>query len=334
MSADSKREVVVVTGASSGVGRAIAHAFAKRGAQIGLAREGRAWSRGRAPRGRVRSAARRSCCRPTSPTTRRSRRPPWPSRQRFGPIDVWVNDAMATVFAPFLTGGTGGVQARDRGHLPRHRVRHDGGACADGAARPRHRRAGRLGARLPRNPAAIGLLRREVRDPRVHRFGAHRADARPQPRLDHDGAVAGRQHAPVQLVPHEAAGPPAAGAADLPARGPGRGGLLGSAPSPPRARRRRQRGQGDLREQALAALRRLVPGAHRLRIAADRGHAGRTAGPTTSSSRCPRRPRRTACSTARRTPAATSSGRTPTGRSSPGRSPGVAAAAARRRALR
>ena len=45
---------------------------------------------------------RRSCCRPTLPTTSRSRPPPRRSRTTFGPIDVWVNDAMATVFAPFL----------------------------------------------------------------------------------------------------------------------------------------------------------------------------------------------------------------------------------------
>ncbi len=32
----SKKQVVVVTGASAGLGRAIAHAFAKRGAHIGL----------------------------------------------------------------------------------------------------------------------------------------------------------------------------------------------------------------------------------------------------------------------------------------------------------
>ena len=49
--------------------------------------------------------------------------------ERFGPIDVWVNDAMATVFAPFLEVDAGGVPARDRSHLPRHGVRHDGGAA-------------------------------------------------------------------------------------------------------------------------------------------------------------------------------------------------------------
>ena len=97
----------------------------------------------------------------------------------FGPIDVWVNDAMATVFAPFANvepeefkratevtylGTVYGTMAALRRMVPRDH----------GTDRP-----GRLGARLPGDPAAVGLLRRQVRDPRLHRLGAHRADARP-----------------------------------------------------------------------------------------------------------------------------------------------------------
>ena len=37
----NKREVVVITGASAGVGRATAQAFAKRGARIGLIARGK-----------------------------------------------------------------------------------------------------------------------------------------------------------------------------------------------------------------------------------------------------------------------------------------------------
>ena len=40
MSKQRKPEVVVVTGSSGGIGRAIAHAFAKRGAHIGLLARG------------------------------------------------------------------------------------------------------------------------------------------------------------------------------------------------------------------------------------------------------------------------------------------------------
>ena len=38
---DKKPQVVVVTGSSGGVGRAVAHAFAKRGARIGLLARGK-----------------------------------------------------------------------------------------------------------------------------------------------------------------------------------------------------------------------------------------------------------------------------------------------------
>ena len=240
MSADSKPEVVVVTGASGGVGRAVAHAFAKRGAQIGLLARGEPGLEG--ARREVESLGGAALVLPTDVADHAQVEAAAEAvEQRFGPIDVWVNDAMATVFAPFLK-----VEPEEFKRATE--VTYLGtvyGTMAAltrmVAAQPRHRRPGRLGARLPRDPAAIGLLRREVRDPRLHRLGADRADARPQPRLDHDGAAARRQHAAVQLVPHEAAGPPAAGAADLPARGPRRGGLLGRAPSPARARRRRQR---------------------------------------------------------------------------------------------
>ena len=129
------------------------------------------------------------------------------------------------------------------------------GAQADDGARPRHRRPGRLRARLPGDPASVGLLRRQVR----------RSADSPTPfapsccmtaaeRLDHDGPAAGGEHAPVQLVPDEAAQPPAAGAADLPARGARGGRLLGGPPPPTRARRWRQRGQGDLRQPTLPRL--------------------------------------------------------------------------------
>jgi NAD(P)-dependent dehydrogenase (short-subunit alcohol dehydrogenase family) len=91
----------VVTGASAGVGRAIAHAFAKRGARIGLLARGHEGL----------EAARREVCEfggeaiaiPTDVAdSEQVERAAAQTEQAFGPIDVWVNDAMATVFAEFL----------------------------------------------------------------------------------------------------------------------------------------------------------------------------------------------------------------------------------------
>ena len=96
MAAARRGEVVVITGASAGVGRATAEAFARRGARIGLIARGRArLEAARATSSRW--AARRWCCRPTSPTPRRSRRRRPGVERELGPIDVWVNNAMASV---------------------------------------------------------------------------------------------------------------------------------------------------------------------------------------------------------------------------------------------
>ncbi|MGE0789423.1 MAG: SDR family oxidoreductase [Sandaracinaceae bacterium] len=95
----ARRPVAVVTGASAGVGRAIAHVLARRGYAIGLLARGRerldaALAEVRAEggdgiavptdvavHGEVRAAARRV-------------------EEELGPIDVWINDAMVTILAP------------------------------------------------------------------------------------------------------------------------------------------------------------------------------------------------------------------------------------------
>ncbi len=94
-------EVVVVTGASGGVGRAVAHAFARRGAQVGLLARGEHGLEG--ARAEVESFGGKALVLPTDVADHEQVEAAAEAvEERFGPIDVWVNDAMATVFAPFL----------------------------------------------------------------------------------------------------------------------------------------------------------------------------------------------------------------------------------------
>jgi NAD(P)-dependent dehydrogenase (short-subunit alcohol dehydrogenase family) len=97
----SNPEIVVVTGASGGVGRAIAHAFAKRGAYIGLVARGEPGLTD--AQEEVASFGGKAIVLPTDVADQAQVEAAAEAVEReFGPIDVWVNDAMATVFAPFL----------------------------------------------------------------------------------------------------------------------------------------------------------------------------------------------------------------------------------------
>jgi NAD(P)-dependent dehydrogenase (short-subunit alcohol dehydrogenase family) len=92
-------EVVVVTGASAGVGRATVQAFARRGASIGLlarSREGL-----EAARREVESLGGKALIIPTDVADPEQLEAAAAAiEETFGPIDIWVNNAMVSVFSP------------------------------------------------------------------------------------------------------------------------------------------------------------------------------------------------------------------------------------------
>ena len=184
------KQIVVVTGASGGVGRATAHAFAKRGASVGLLARGAEGLEAAAAE--VESFGGTGFAVPTDVADPDQVEAAAKAvEERFGPIDVWVNDAMATIFAPFAE-----ITAAEFTRATQ--VTYLGTVYGTMAAlkrmvptKPWHGRTGRLRTRLSRHPLTVGLLRRKVRDPGLHRLGAHRAAPQQEPRLDIDGAASG-----------------------------------------------------------------------------------------------------------------------------------------------
>jgi NADP-dependent 3-hydroxy acid dehydrogenase YdfG len=218
--------VVVVTGASAGIGRATAFAFAERGYAVGLIARGRE---------RLESAER---------TIKSMGLPAFPVQAdvadaatvdkaadlieaEMGPIELWVNNAMATVFGPVWSltpeeirrvtevtylGQVHGTLSALRRMRPR-----DHGTIVQVGSALSYRSIPLQSAyclELPLHSAAIGLLRGESRNPRLHGFAAQRTRARGQRRPPHHGATAGRQHAAIRLGAQPPSAPAATGPPD------------------------------------------------------------------------------------------------------------------------
>jgi len=96
---NKKPEVVVITGASAGVGRATARYFARRGAHIGLLARGADGLEG--ARREVEAAGGRALAlRADVSSAMQVEEAAAAVEQHFGPIDVWINNAMVSVFSP------------------------------------------------------------------------------------------------------------------------------------------------------------------------------------------------------------------------------------------
>jgi short-subunit dehydrogenase len=93
------REVVVITGASAGVGRAVVREFARRGAWIGLLARGADGLD--AARTEVEHAGGRALALPADVADADAVEAAASAvEQTLGPIDIWINNAMVSVFSP------------------------------------------------------------------------------------------------------------------------------------------------------------------------------------------------------------------------------------------
>jgi NAD(P)-dependent dehydrogenase (short-subunit alcohol dehydrogenase family) len=99
--AAAQSPVVAITGASSGVGRATARAFADRGAAVGLLARGREGLEATVAEARARGARALAVSTDVGDPDAVERAAE-AIEDELGPIDVWVNNAMVSVFAPVI----------------------------------------------------------------------------------------------------------------------------------------------------------------------------------------------------------------------------------------
>jgi NADP-dependent 3-hydroxy acid dehydrogenase YdfG len=96
---NNKPKVVVITGASAGVGRATVRRFARDGARIALLARGLDGLE--AAREEVEAAGGRALALPLDVAdAKRVEAAAETIESEFGPIDIWINDAMTSVFSP------------------------------------------------------------------------------------------------------------------------------------------------------------------------------------------------------------------------------------------
>lgn len=97
----SRRRVVVITGASAGIGRAIAQEFGRNGWRVALLARGEDGLQ--AARAEVERLGGEALCCPADVSDEAQVEAAADRVEAmWGPIDVWVNNAMATIFAPLL----------------------------------------------------------------------------------------------------------------------------------------------------------------------------------------------------------------------------------------
>lgn len=243
-----KNEVVVITGASAGLGRAAAREFGRHGAKVGLIARGIDGLE--AAKREIESVGGRALVLPLDVGDANALEKAAASvEQEFGPIDIWVNNAMASVFSPVkemqaeeykrvtevtYLGLVYGTLAALKRMLPRDR-----GIIVQVGSALVYRSIPLQSAYCAAKHAIAGFtdsLRCELLHEKKQSSG-------------HDGPDARFEHAPIWMgqKPPEAQG--AACPADLPTGGRCKGHLLGGTPQPTRGVCRLAYGRGDCREQ-------------------------------------------------------------------------------------
>ena len=261
--------VIAVTGASAGVGRAVVHRFALNGARLGLIARGQ--ERLEAAAAEVERLGGEALVLPLDVADYDAVEAAAAQiEERFGPLDVWVNNAMATVFAPVsritpdefrratevtYLGYVWGTLAALRRMLPRDR-----GTIVQVGSALTYRSIPLQAPYCAAKHAVHGFT------PVAADGAAPRGIERPRER----GAAARPQHPAVRVGEGEAAAASAARAADLPARGRGEGDRACRQARAAGDPRRLADGEGRLRRADRAGPARPLPGADGLRLAADR----------------------------------------------------------------
>ncbi len=103
-----KKETVVVTGASAGLGRAIAVEFGRHGANVGILARGKDGLEG--AKREVESVGGKAFAVSTDVADAEAvEQAAAAVEQEFGEIHTWINNAMASVFSPGKRNETGGI---------------------------------------------------------------------------------------------------------------------------------------------------------------------------------------------------------------------------------